>query len=173
MAASVYSRTLRAAARVVGGEASLSDYLRVPLADLRAWIDGAARPPVGAFLKAVDLLIDEMISPGEALSRDNERLLDELVRYAFSAGAVAGAPDDPGLVFLWDGDELVYIGSARGEGATIRSRLLDLVEGRDHCCCSPTHYSWRLSSDVAVLERSLLDHYCERFLRLPRCNRAA
>jgi hypothetical protein len=173
VAASVYSRTFLAAARVVGGEASLSDYLRVPLADLREWIDGSATPPVGAFLKAVDLVIDEMLSPGDALARDDQRLLDELVRYAFSARAVAGAPDDPGLFFLWEASELVYIGTAPGAGVTIQSRLRDLVEGRDHCCCKPTHYAWRISSDVAGLERSLLDEYCERYLKLPRCNRAA
>lgn len=42
MAASVYSRTLRKAAELLGGEAKLCRALRVPVVELRGWIDCAS-----------------------------------------------------------------------------------------------------------------------------------
>jgi hypothetical protein len=46
-------------------------------------------------------------------------------RYRFKRIVIAGAPDDPGVYALWDGEEVVYYGRADGGDATIRSRLLD------------------------------------------------
>jgi hypothetical protein len=63
VAASVYSRTLRKAAELVGGQARLSRHLRVPAAELQKWIDDKAVPPMGIFLRAVDLIIDETPPP--------------------------------------------------------------------------------------------------------------
>lgn len=34
--------------------------------------------------------------------------------YAFTQIVVSGAPDDPGVFVLWEDDELIYYGHARG-----------------------------------------------------------
>jgi hypothetical protein len=66
VASSVYSRTLQKAAELVGGRAKLCRALRVPAAELDAWIEDKSTPPLGIFLRAVDLLIDESPAPGES-----------------------------------------------------------------------------------------------------------
>lgn len=66
MAASVYSRTFRKAAELIGSYARLCRLLRVPEASLQRWIDDKEVPPVGIFLKAVDYIIDETPAPGSS-----------------------------------------------------------------------------------------------------------
>jgi hypothetical protein len=51
-------RTLALALRAVGSERSLARRLRVPEADLAAWIAGEERAPMMVFLGAVDILAD-------------------------------------------------------------------------------------------------------------------
>ena len=63
MAASVYSRTLQKAAELVGGRKKLCRHLNVPQAELQRWIEDKATPPIGLFLRAVDLLIQETPAP--------------------------------------------------------------------------------------------------------------
>jgi hypothetical protein len=55
---SLYRRTLSCARKVAGSEKLLARRLHVPLADLRAWLDGAEPPPRAVFLAAVDILVD-------------------------------------------------------------------------------------------------------------------
>ena len=58
---SVYTRTLQAAAQMVGGERALARYLRVPLSDVFVWMrPGAEPPPMKVFLRAVDLLLHDL-----------------------------------------------------------------------------------------------------------------
>jgi|SRR6185369_1920901 hypothetical protein len=58
---SVYSRMLRKAADLVGGERALARYLKVPQADVYAWMrPGASPPPAGVFLNAVDLVLNDL-----------------------------------------------------------------------------------------------------------------
>jgi hypothetical protein len=59
----VYARTLEKAAELCGGRKQLARQLRVPLADLERWLAGADLPPMSAFLKAIDLILDETPSP--------------------------------------------------------------------------------------------------------------
>jgi hypothetical protein len=66
MASSVYSRTLQKAAEVIGGQAKLCRHLRVPAAELQKWIDDKAAPPIGIFLRAVDLIIEETPPPADS-----------------------------------------------------------------------------------------------------------
>ena len=66
MAVSVYSRTLQKAAELLGSRAKLCRVLQVPAAELQKWIDDKAAPPLGVFLRAVDLIIDE--TPPQAAS---------------------------------------------------------------------------------------------------------
>lgn len=63
---SIYNRTLRKAAEPVGGERALARYLGVSLADLYAWMQpGAQPPPITVFLKAVDLVLNDLDLPDE------------------------------------------------------------------------------------------------------------
>jgi len=59
LATSVYSRTLRKAAILVGGNAKLCRYLQVPASELEKWLQDLAVPPTSVFLAAVDLVVAE------------------------------------------------------------------------------------------------------------------
>jgi hypothetical protein len=63
VASSVYSRTLQKAAELMGGYSKLCRHLRVPLAELQRWVEDRAVPPIGVFLRAVDLILDETPPP--------------------------------------------------------------------------------------------------------------
>lgn len=89
-------------------------------------------------------------------------------RYKFSRIVLAGAPSEPGVYALWQGDEVIYYGRASG-AATIRSRLMEHFEAR----VDATHYSWEISREPAARERQLLQEFREAFGRLPRLNDAA
>jgi hypothetical protein len=61
---SIYNRTLEKAADNVGGQRALARYLKVPLADLYAWMrPGAEPPPPAVFLKAVDVVLHDLELP--------------------------------------------------------------------------------------------------------------
>jgi hypothetical protein len=66
MVSIVYFRTLQKAADLVGGRKKLARHLRVPLAELESWMSGSQVPPIGVFLKAVDLVLDETDAPRDA-----------------------------------------------------------------------------------------------------------
>jgi hypothetical protein len=87
-------------------------------------------------------------------------------RYKFTRTVLQGAPEEPGVYALWDGDELVYYGRAI-DGGTIRARLLVHLE-RTHA----THYSWEVCPDPATREAELLRDYRRLYGRAPRENAA-
>ena len=92
-------------------------------------------------------------------------------RYKFTRIVLQGAPDEPGVYALWDGDELVYYGraSARpGSGATIRACLIAHLERT-----RATHYSWEVCADPAAREAQLLRDYERLNGRPPRDNAKA
>jgi hypothetical protein len=70
VAASVYSRTLQKAAELIGGQVKLCRHLRVPATELQKWLDDKAVPPIGIFLRAVDLIIEETPPPVESGGSD-------------------------------------------------------------------------------------------------------
>ena len=91
-------------------------------------------------------------------------------RYRFTRIVISGAPDEPGVYSLWDGDEVVYYGRSDGDANTIRSRLLDhYYEGARR----PTHYNWEVCKDPVAREAELLSEHQRKFGRLPRNNKAA
>ena len=51
-----YAEALRAAVDTLGGETKLAARLGVDAKDLRAWVEGRAAPPLGAFLDALDVI---------------------------------------------------------------------------------------------------------------------
>lgn len=53
-------RTLRRAAEIAGGPARLRKYLNVSALCLAAWMAGVDTAPTHVFLKAVDLIMEEM-----------------------------------------------------------------------------------------------------------------
>jgi hypothetical protein len=57
---SVRVRTLRRAADIIGGQAPLRRYLNVSALCLAAWMSGADIAPTYVFLKAVDLVMEDM-----------------------------------------------------------------------------------------------------------------
>jgi hypothetical protein len=65
MVSIVYFRTLQKAADLLGGRKKLARHLRVPLGELESWMSGKEVPPIGVFLKAVDLVLDETAPPGD------------------------------------------------------------------------------------------------------------
>jgi hypothetical protein len=60
--AEVHVRTLRRAAKIMGGEQQLALKLKVTPSHLALWLAGVATPPGGVFLLAVDLVSDDELS---------------------------------------------------------------------------------------------------------------
>jgi hypothetical protein len=56
----VHVRTLAKAAELLGGERALARYLRVPMPELFVWMRGASPLPDSVFLRAVDLVLDDL-----------------------------------------------------------------------------------------------------------------
>jgi len=54
--AKIYATALRRAAEILGGKSALQMVLQIPMTRLDSWLDGSEQPPMGAFLKAVDVL---------------------------------------------------------------------------------------------------------------------
>jgi hypothetical protein len=90
-------------------------------------------------------------------------------RYAFNRTMVSGAPPDPGVFALWEGDELIYYGRAQG----IQARLQEHLERSHPCTARATHYGWEIASNPAARELELLNEFRRANGRLPRCNAAA
>ena len=88
-------------------------------------------------------------------------------RYAFNATMISGAPADPGVYALWENDELIYYGHARGDRATIHSCLQQHLARAD---CPATHYGWEISANPPLREAELLREFERTHKRLPRCN---
>ncbi len=66
MAATVQVRALRKAAELVGGRRTLAAHLGVKVAQLEKWIGGKAEVPRDVFLRAVELIIDELTPESDA-----------------------------------------------------------------------------------------------------------
>ena len=68
----VYARTLKRAAELLGGDERLARYLAVAPSRLALWLAGAEAPPTEVFLNAVDIVTDAalvkltMRSPAQA-----------------------------------------------------------------------------------------------------------
>lgn len=58
MPPSRHARVAARAAEILGGVAALSDYLKVPQADLILWIKGDEKPTTKSLLDMVDLLLE-------------------------------------------------------------------------------------------------------------------
>jgi hypothetical protein len=83
---------------------------------------------------------------------------------------VSGAPADPGVYALWENDELIYYGHARGESMTIQSQLKAHLDRGHDCTRGATHYGWEISANPPLREAELLREYERANKKLPRCN---
>ena len=91
-------------------------------------------------------------------------------RYALTQTMVSGAPNDPGVIALWEKEELIYYGHARGESATIQSCLRQHLNGGNGCTAGATHYGWEISANPPLREADLGREFERACKRLPRCN---
>ena len=94
-------------------------------------------------------------------------------RYALTPTMVAGAPADPGVYALWEQEELIYYGHARGQGETIQSCLRRHLERANGCTAGATHYGWEISANPPTREAELLREFERAHKKLPRCNSPA
>lgn len=58
-----YRAALVRAAELLGGARPLCDRLQVPMATMTRWLAGDGKPPMGVFLAAIDILIEEGAKP--------------------------------------------------------------------------------------------------------------
>ena len=77
-------------------------------------------------------------------------------RHRFTTWQISGAPAASGVYLLWEKDEPIYVGFARGGEATIRSRLQDHYTRRSKPH-DATHFSFERTADPAGRETEVLD----------------
>ena len=86
----------------------------------------------------------------------------------FGRVAIEHAPDDPGVIILWDAEEVIYVGGSREE--TIKAALLRHLDGASaDCARRATHYSWEITLRPAEREAELLKEFARTKTGDPRC----
>jgi hypothetical protein len=60
MERSVKTRTLQMAANALGGPRKLRDRLEVSSSEIAAWLNGTAEPPREIFLRALEIILDDL-----------------------------------------------------------------------------------------------------------------
>ena len=92
-------------------------------------------------------------------------------RWRFNRAILEHAPEHPGIFVLWDGDEVIYIGSTR-HGTAIKAVLLEHQDGqRGECTRRATHYSWEIHPRPSAREAELLAEFGQLHSRDPRCQK--
>lgn len=66
----VKTKALQIAARKLGGARKLRDYLRVPTADVVSWLAGIEEPPTPVFLRALELILDDLEGRARELTKE-------------------------------------------------------------------------------------------------------
>ncbi len=92
-------------------------------------------------------------------------------RYSFTSDNLDKAPNKGGVYALYRGEELVYIGRAKGGETTIQSRLKDHFSGREGPGTQmATTYSRQVTTRPVTREKELLKSFEKTFGTLPRYN---
>jgi hypothetical protein len=95
-------------------------------------------------------------------------------KYEFTKKNVDESPAAGGVYVLYDGQAIVFYGSAPGGGVTIRSRLQAHFRGDEGSCTkSVTHYKREACGNPADREKEELQGFQQRHGRLPRCHARA
>ena len=93
--------------------------------------------------------------------------------WTFSPLVVSGAPEEPGVYALLEGDEIVYYGCAM-QGSTIRATLYDILSrigaGNGGCLQGVDHYTWEINYRPRLREAELLREHERAHEHPPRCN---
>ncbi|HYN11719.1 MAG TPA: hypothetical protein VET51_03640 [Burkholderiales bacterium] len=95
----------------------------------------------------------------------------KIPRFPLLPRFVLDAPELPGVIALWELDQLIYLGRST-PGFTIRKALMAHQEARYPCTAAATHFAWEAARDPAARERELLAEYFEEHRGFPRCNAA-
>jgi hypothetical protein len=82
------------------------------------------------------------------------------------AALVTLTPDTPGVFELWDGDELLYVGSTRRK-ETLRTELERELSAH---AAEATHFSWEITFNPDARGRELLAEFVHEHHRPPRFN---
>ncbi|HWI39057.1 MAG TPA: hypothetical protein VNU64_21590 [Burkholderiales bacterium] len=82
------------------------------------------------------------------------------------AALVTLAPDTPGVFELWDGDELLFVGSTRRK-ETLRTELEREISAH---AAEATHFSWEITFHPEDRWRELLAEFEHLHHRRPRLN---
>ena len=86
-------------------------------------------------------------------------------RWLVLAALAALAPDTPGVIELWDGDELVYVGATRKK-ETLRTELERELAAHSEA----THFSWEITFHPEARTNELLAEFEHQYHRRPRLN---
>lgn len=79
-------------------------------------------------------------------------------RWRFTQSMIQDAPDWKGVYVLWSRDVPLAVGHARGEGDSIRSRLLaHFSRATSAGMARVTHYSWEICRDPLKREAELVE----------------
>jgi len=93
--------------------------------------------------------------------------------WTFSPMVLSGAPDEPGVYALLEGEEVVYYGCAV-QGSTIHSALHEILmrvsSGRGGCLQSVNRYTWEITHRPRLREAELLREFEQANQHPPRCN---
>lgn len=91
--------------------------------------------------------------------------------YRFTRENVDNAPEAAGVYGLYHGEDLIYVGSAAGRTATLRSRLQDHFSGRrGPCTQNATCYKREITASGAARAKELLAEHLTYRRTLPRGN---
>jgi hypothetical protein len=96
--------------------------------------------------------------------------------WTFTPLVVSGAPEEPGVYALFEGDEVIYYGCVL-QGSTIRSALYEVLQrvqsGHAGCLQGVSRYTWEISYRPRLREAELLREFEQEHQHPPRCNEAA
>jgi hypothetical protein len=90
---------------------------------------------------------------------------------AFTEMNIKRAPLRSGIYALYDAAGVIYYGAVAGDGATIRSRLMDHIAGRDSACTrGAKSFSWEACPDADARDQALRTAFESLHSSPPRCN---
>lgn len=85
------------------------------------------------------------------------------------ASLLVAAPDTPGVIELWEDDELVYVGAAH---ESIRQKLAQELIEQHTWSGRTTHFGWEINYRPSARMRELLDEFRAMYRRPPRVDEA-
>ena len=80
---------------------------------------------------------------------------------------LVASPDTPGVIELWDGEDLVYVGVAR---ESIRQQLAHDLLGQHAWTGRTTHFGWEINYHPSARMRELLSEFEAAHRRPPHFN---